>query len=96
MICSISGLVLGEFSGYFEDFMVDKVTEFLNYVGEHDIFCMEVIGLYQVYNYISASLPNSSSLSTHVNFDVPKCTNTFQDLKNFYFHCYLFYNRLLV
>lgn len=30
----ISGLVLGEFSDYFEDFMVDKVTEFLNYVGE--------------------------------------------------------------
>jgi predicted TIM-barrel fold metal-dependent hydrolase len=26
--------VLGEFSDYFEDFMVDKVTEFLNYVGE--------------------------------------------------------------
>lgn len=30
----ISGLVLGEFSHYFEDFMVDKVTEFLNYAGE--------------------------------------------------------------
>jgi predicted TIM-barrel fold metal-dependent hydrolase len=30
----ISGLVLGEFSDYFENFMVDKVTEFLNYAGE--------------------------------------------------------------
>ena len=30
----ISGLVLGEFSEYYEDFMVDKVTEFLNYAGE--------------------------------------------------------------
>ena len=30
----ISGLVLGEFSHYFEDYMVDKVREFLNYAGE--------------------------------------------------------------
>lgn len=30
----ISGLVLGEFTHYFEDFMVDKVREFLNYAGE--------------------------------------------------------------
>jgi uncharacterized protein len=30
----ISGLVLGEFSHYFEDYMVDRVREFLNYAGE--------------------------------------------------------------
>ena len=30
----ISGLVLGEFTHYFEDFMADKVKEFLNYAGE--------------------------------------------------------------
>ncbi|HEY3094879.1 MAG TPA: amidohydrolase family protein [Nitrososphaera sp.] len=30
----ISGLVLGEFTHYFEDYMVDKVREFLNYAGE--------------------------------------------------------------
>lgn len=30
----ISGLVLGEFTHFFEDFMVDKVREFLNYAGE--------------------------------------------------------------
>jgi uncharacterized protein len=30
----ISGLVLGEFTHYFEDFMVDKVKELLNYAGE--------------------------------------------------------------
>lgn len=29
-----SGLVLGEFTHFFEDFMVDKVREFLNYAGE--------------------------------------------------------------
>ena len=30
----ISGLVLGDFTHYYEEFMVDKVTEFLNYAGE--------------------------------------------------------------
>jgi len=30
----ISGLVLGEFSDYYEDFMADKVKELLNYAGE--------------------------------------------------------------
>ena len=30
----ISGLVLGDFTDYYEDFMVDKVAEFLNYAGE--------------------------------------------------------------
>ena len=30
----ISGLVLGDFTHYYEEFMVDKVAEFLNYAGE--------------------------------------------------------------
>lgn len=30
----ISGLVLGDFNHYYEEFMVDKVAEFLNYAGE--------------------------------------------------------------
>ena len=30
----ISGLVLGDFNDYYEEFMVDKVAEFLNYAGE--------------------------------------------------------------
>ena len=30
----ISGLVLGAFTHYFEDFMAEKVKEFLNYAGE--------------------------------------------------------------
>lgn len=30
----ISGLVFGDFTHYYEEFMADKVTEFLNYAGE--------------------------------------------------------------